>query len=300
MEGNNQNITENNPLVSIIVITYNSAKYVLETLESAKAQTYKNIELIVSDDASTDNTVEICRTWLEKNKDRFVRVELITSKKNTGIAPNCNRGLYAAKGEWIKYIAGDDLLEIKSIYDNIKYINNKKEAKVVFSNCKVFGFENLNNLEYDTRFYELSAFYQYNYLLKKNPCITVTAFINKDILYEVNCFDNSYPMIEDYPLWLKFTRQGIKLYGFNRITVSYRRGHNNIQSTKNQAYILYQKNLIKLYLFEILIELLKQNQFKDMSTKIKLVLNFYFWIYPRQIVKKIIIFIRSSLVTMVE
>lgn len=56
------------PLVSVSVITYNSAKTVLETLESIKAQTYQNLELIVSDDCSTDNTVELCRNWIEQNK----------------------------------------------------------------------------------------------------------------------------------------------------------------------------------------------------------------------------------------
>lgn len=54
-----------NPLVSVIVITYNSSKYVLETLNSVAAQTYDNIELIISDDCSVDNTVEICRNWLK-------------------------------------------------------------------------------------------------------------------------------------------------------------------------------------------------------------------------------------------
>lgn len=69
------------PLVSVSVITYNSAKTVIETLDSIKAQTYQNIELIVSDDCSTDNTVEICRDWLTKNEKRFVRMELITVEK---------------------------------------------------------------------------------------------------------------------------------------------------------------------------------------------------------------------------
>ena len=59
MEMNNQ------PLVSVPVITYNSAKFVLETLESIKAQTYQNIELVISDDCSTDNTVQICRDWVD-------------------------------------------------------------------------------------------------------------------------------------------------------------------------------------------------------------------------------------------
>lgn len=98
------------PLVSFVIVTYNSCKYVLETLESAKAQSHTNLELIVSDDHSTDNTVEICRRWIENNKERFVRAELIISEKNSGIPANCNRGVKAARGEWVKLIAGDDLV----------------------------------------------------------------------------------------------------------------------------------------------------------------------------------------------
>ncbi len=99
------------PLISIVVVTYNSAKYVLETLESAKSQTYQNIELIVTDDYSTDDTVAICQKWLNKNKARFVRSQLVTSEKNTGIPANLNRGIKASKGEFIKPIAGDDTME---------------------------------------------------------------------------------------------------------------------------------------------------------------------------------------------
>ena len=87
-----------NDLVSIVVITYNSSKYVLETLESAKAQTYQNIELIITDDCSTDNTVAVCKEWLEKNEDRFVKAELVTSPCNTGVPANLNRGVKKAQG----------------------------------------------------------------------------------------------------------------------------------------------------------------------------------------------------------
>src|SRR4051794_20989340 len=98
------------PFVSIIVFTYNSSNYVVETLESAKAQTYRNIELIVSDDGSTDETIPLCLDWLTKNKQEFLRAEIITVEKNTGIPANCNRGVKAAAGEWVKLIAGDDIL----------------------------------------------------------------------------------------------------------------------------------------------------------------------------------------------
>ena len=161
IEGMDQNYT---PLVSIIVITYNSSKYVLETLESAKAQTYPNIELIVSDDCSTDDTVEICRNWMEENKERFVRTELITVGENTGVAINCNRGLYAAKGEWLKYIAGDDILLPHALYSYLNYLQDHPDAQVIVSDIQFMGNRN-DVCRLDKRFAKLSAKKQLKYLL---------------------------------------------------------------------------------------------------------------------------------------
>ena len=110
-------------LVSIVVITYNSVRFVLETLESIKKQTYNNIELIISDDASTDRTVEVCKTWIDDNYRRFKRTKLITVHRNTGIPANFNRGVMAAKGAWIKTIAGDDVLYQNCILDNLCHIS---------------------------------------------------------------------------------------------------------------------------------------------------------------------------------
>ena len=100
----------NTMLVSVYVVTYNSAEYVIETLNSVYNQTYNNIELIITDDASTDNTIELCKRWLNNHQDRFSDVQLVTSTINTGISANCNRAVKVAKGYWLKGIAGDDIL----------------------------------------------------------------------------------------------------------------------------------------------------------------------------------------------
>jgi alpha-1,3-rhamnosyltransferase len=125
-------------LVSIVIITYNSAKYVLETLESVKAQTYEKIELVISDDCSTDDTVEVCQRWIEENKDRFIATKIVTVAKNTGVAPNCNRGVRASKGEWLKLCAGDDLLLPECIQDNLQFSIRYKHIKIFISNMIVF------------------------------------------------------------------------------------------------------------------------------------------------------------------
>lgn len=221
---------ENRPLVSIVVITYNSSKYVLETLESAKEQTYKNIELIVSDDCSVDNTVEICKEWAEKNKDKFVRIKIVTASQNRGIPANCNRGLKNSIGEWLKIIAGDDILATDCIESFVNYTNKNSEAKIVVSKSQFFNFifkesnySHVDNIGDDVFFSsKTKADDQYNIFLRRNPVHGPSVFINRKIVEDVGGFDERFQYIEDHPLWIKLTHAGYKFYFMNKITVFYR------------------------------------------------------------------------------
>ena len=92
------------PLVSVIVPTHDHEQFVGETLDSVFAQTYPNLQVIVSDDASGDGTVAAVR-------ERFGdRVELVTSEVNTGISGNFNRALGVVRGEYVAWLDGDDLM----------------------------------------------------------------------------------------------------------------------------------------------------------------------------------------------
>jgi glycosyltransferase involved in cell wall biosynthesis len=255
--------SQNTPLVSIIVITYNSARFVLETLESANAQTYENIELIVSDDASTDDTVEICRNWLNENQDRFVRTELITVPENTGIPANCNRGVKAARGEWIKLIAGDDAFYNDAIENFVELIRDKPEIKVLFSFLDEF-LENLKDVDFISKrpknansdFFnpQISANEQYlKLLLHDLISFTPTAFMYREVIISVGGFDESFKLIEDYPMWLKLTRAGYKLHFASHTSVMYRK-HSNAIHNHTFDYIIkpsYFRNqdLFKKYVY---------------------------------------------------
>lgn len=271
----------NTPLVSVVVITYNSSKYVLETLESAKAQTYQNIELVVSDDCSTDNTVELCRNWIEQNKTRFVRTELILSEKNTGISANCNRGYKAAQGEWIKGIAGDDILMDECIQ---YYIDRTRDNTfdLAYSKLKVFGSIDTDNIQklYDSFFDRISLVYAKS----QEECCRLTRymnnfpapsmFINRKIFETIGYFDERIPFIEDWPWIIKVIehKPKFRIAFFNTFCVKYRQEESisrcRGERIVNPKFFDSYKKIYDLYLFRRYKE---HNEFTRLvSSKIKL------------------------------
>ena len=96
------------PLVSFIVTSFNYEKFVLKTLESIKNQSYENIEIIVVDDKSSDNSVEKIREFIEKNKDLYVK--LIEHGENKGQMAAMQTGLLHARGQFVSFIDSDDIL----------------------------------------------------------------------------------------------------------------------------------------------------------------------------------------------
>jgi glycosyltransferase involved in cell wall biosynthesis len=243
----------NPPLISIIVTTYNSASFVIETLESAKAQTWKNIELMVSDDCSADNTVALCREWMEVNKNRFVRTEIITVPNNTGVSANCNRCIKAANADWIKFIAGDDILLPNCIEDNMQFVNENKDAAIIFSQVLLYqdDFTKENFLKTVPDRFPMNIMNpayraaDQNKLLLLSDRITYTPsyFFKKQTLLDAGGYDEENKLVEDYPMWLKLTRAGNQLYYFHKATVGYRRHQ---QALNNMAdYGLFKPLLLK-------------------------------------------------------
>ena len=227
-----------NILVSVVVVTYNSEETVIETLDSIKEQSYQNIELIITDDCSKDNTVSLCETWVKENKNRFNNTLIIKSEQNTGVSANCNRGNLSANGEWIKEIAGDDILLPNCIQDNINYIKKHERANIVFSNCLKFRVQNQqrilgkeilteqykNILNSDSKT-QLSLLYKHNFLPAVS-CFVRTSY------FKSSPYNEKYRNLEDYPYWFKSVKKGEKLYYFDSVTVLYRESETLSQSKK--------------------------------------------------------------------
>src|SRR6266498_4705624 len=95
------------PKVSICIPTYNGAAYLADCLDSALAQTYREFELLLVDDGSTDDTVKIAEDYERRDS----RIRLVSKGKNLGLVQNWNRCVKLAQGDWIKFLFQDDLLD---------------------------------------------------------------------------------------------------------------------------------------------------------------------------------------------
>ena len=234
-----------NPLVSIGILTYNSAKYIIDALESVKNQTYKNIELIVSDDCSKDNTVEICRKWIEENKSRFVNTKLITVEKNTGTTANGNRRFRACNGEWLKGCAGDDALFPDCVEKFVRYVSTHPEAKFVVGKIKAYlnTFDEENVIEDHFSGYndnedilEKSAEEQFKRMIYGNTFIPPAGFFNMAVVREVGGYDEKYGILEDFPFYLKVMKAGYKFYKMDEFVTKYRSSDTNVWGRMDVLY----------------------------------------------------------------
>lgn len=216
------------PFVTVSVLTFNSSKTVKDTLDSIYNQTYPNLDLIISDDCSTDKTISICRKWIETHKDRFNSVQLLTVTRNTGVTANINRAWSACKTDWNKDIAGDDILLPSCIDDYVSFVEKNPDAIVIFSRIRLFRTRFWRKVWFpdtwhDFGFFELDQKEQLHYLVFNSGRIpTCSAFYNLSKISTWYRHDERIPLLEDDPKWIVFAQNGIKFHLLNKETVGYR------------------------------------------------------------------------------
>ena len=235
--------------VSVAVITYNSSNTIIETLESILHQSFdsKNIELIISDDASKDDTVKVIKKWLLVNSSDFSRVVFIKNITNNGVSKNCNNAWKATTFEWIKTIAGDDILKPNCLKDNVGYISKNPDCKILFSKMEWFGnIKKITPSPYELKFFKKDCKGQNKWLRFFSFNIAPTSFINRNALIDVGYANENYRQIEDMPLWIKFTLAGYKLNFLDCVTVNYRAENSITMSTSRFVNFNFLNDLISI------------------------------------------------------
>lgn len=192
------------PLVTVIAVCYNHSRFVTECLESIRAQTYTNIQLIIMDDCSSDNSVTLIRDWIKLHK---IKCEFIAHKVNRGLCRTLNEAVNLTKGTYISMIATDDswlpekiefqVSEMESmpatvgvIYSDAYRIaeNGQLLPKMFISSYREFETPPKGNLKED--------------LIHKNFIPAMTTLIRSTVYEKVGLYDENL-IFEDWDFWLR-------------------------------------------------------------------------------------------------
>ena len=213
----------NNQLVSIITPSYNSAKYIAQTIESVLAQTYTSWEMIIVDDCSKDNSIEIIEKYLKNDS----RIKLHQLEKNSGAAVARNRAIEEAKGRYIAFLDADDLWKPEKL---------EKQLPFMHENDLAFSYSSYDLIDEDGN--SLGTFstkesLSYEGMLKTCSVGCLTAIYDTEKLGKVYM-----PLIriqQDYGLWLKILKEIKTTKGILEPLGTYRILKNSVSSNKRKA-----------------------------------------------------------------
>ena len=205
-------------LVSVITPNYNSASYVHQTIESVLNQTYKNWELIIVDDKSTDNSVEIIKQYSDS------RIKLICLEKNSCAALARNKAIEIASGRFISFIDSDDIWMSNFLEESLLFLK-ENNVEFVYSSYKIFD-ENLNPLQNLIGPDSIA----YNRLLYSCPILMST------VMYDTNRIGKiMIPLVdkrEDYAMFLRLLKKIPRAYQIKKSLAIYRIRKTSYSSNK--------------------------------------------------------------------
>lgn len=220
-------------LVSIIMPMYNSAKFVAESIESVISQTYKNWELIIVDDGSTDGSLEIVNNYAYRDK----RIKLINNPTHIGMpsAPR-NFGIHHAKGDYIAFLDSDDIWLKTKLEQQIKLFNNNNTV-AVFSDYEKID-ENGNR---NSRIVKAPECVNYKKLLYSNVIGNLTGIYD---VRKVGIKKMLHIHHEDFAFWLSVLKEGGVARNTGTVTALYR-GHNQSISANKLKTMRWHWNILR-------------------------------------------------------
>lgn len=196
------------PTISVVMPVYNAEKYLEEAVRSVLNQTFTDFEFIIVDDASTDDSLKLLKTFKDD------RIKVLQNKNNKGITKSLNKGLRHARGEFIARMDADDICMPKRF-------EKQMEALEGFDICgSHIVFINEKGEETGKREYDVSNLDET--ILLENPLAHPTVMFRQECIDEVGLYDKRFSSSQDYDLWLRFYANEYKFTVVNEALLKYR------------------------------------------------------------------------------
>lgn len=250
-------------LFSLLLISYNNFSFIFEALDSIFIQTYPNIELIISDDGSSDFDIKKLQKYIKKNKpENFISIKININKENLGTVKHLEYLHNICNGELITVLAADDAFASANALQNLadEYTKHNKEIKVISSYIAMcdFSLKKINSIftsksdrDLINSDDSLKLFGELSYRCVMPSSGTAIA---KDLYEEIGSLSSDYSLVEDWSCHIRLVRMGIKIRFIDKITVLHRDGgisHGNTRVRK-EAYLEYYRDLLTIFEKEVL------------------------------------------------
>lgn len=211
-------------LISVVMAAYNAEKTIQQAVLSVLGQTYQNLELLVVDDGSSDNTKDLVKGLAAKDS----RIKLICSPSNHGVSHARKCAMKKAEGSWIAILDSDDVWVPDKLEKQIA-LQKMRDAELLFTGS-AFMDENGKRLEWELHVPEEIS---YRKLLKQNLVSNSSVLVRKS-LYEKFFVEND-SLHEDFAVWLAITKIGVRAYGINEPLLIYRLAKSSKSGNKLRA-----------------------------------------------------------------
>lgn len=229
--------------ISIVTASYNYQDYIKETIQSVLDQTYSDWELIIVDDCSTDNSVDVIKSFNDE------RIKLFINEKNLGLKETLKRGIEKTTGEWIAFLESDDILYNNYLEQKIKILKQYENLGLIFNNVELFGDNTkIKNIEdtilQKTQILKLKKYpcNLFKELLDFNRILTFSSVMVKKE-YLLNCdFNTPTDKLLDWWLFIHFAREYEIYYIPEKLTKW--RIHTNSYIYKKETTYSYPINLL--------------------------------------------------------
>jgi len=222
------------PKVTVLLPVYNTEKFVRQAIESILGQTFTDFELLIIDDASSDNTLRIVKLFSDP------RIRIIENKQNLKLAKTLNIGLKEARGEYVARMDDDDIAISERFEKQIAYLDSQVDISLAGTAITFIDEDGEFGSSREVPQTSVGTAYE---LMYGNPIFHSSIMFRKSDIISIGGYDESFDYAQEYDLYIRLLESGYKVANINQVLMYFRKRLNSALSSPSSQSIIRQNSL---------------------------------------------------------